>query len=185
MNVCFLDFDGVFTLTGACYLLGDYVDHAAVKILNKFLVDNEFKIVVSSTWRKGSTALELSSYLNLSGFNRGLLFYDDFKTKSLSGLRGEEIAEWLSRHPEVQCYIIVDDDDDMLPEQLDNFIHVDAANGFAVRDYHRALSVASSTKLIDDDTCDPLVRPFKPRGVGRGINTYYENYIKNKGKDIE
>lgn len=128
MNVCFLDFDGVFTLTRACYLLGDYVDHAAVKILNKFLVDNEFKIVVSSTWRKGSTALELSSYLNLSAcFNRG----------------------------------------------------------FSVRDYHRALSVASSTKLIDDDTCNPLVRPFKPRGVGRGINTYYENYIKNKGKDIE
>ena len=74
MNVCFLDFDGVFTLTHACYLLGDYVDHAAVKILNKFLVDNEFKIVVSSTWRKGSTALELSSYLNLSGFNSGSRF---------------------------------------------------------------------------------------------------------------
>ena len=66
----------------------------------------------------------------------------------------------------------------MLPEQLDNFIHVDSANGFSVRYYHRALSVVSSTKLIDDDTCDPFVRPFKPRGVGRGISTYYENYIK-------
>lgn len=185
MKVCFLDFDGVFTLTHACYLLGDYVDHAAVKILNKFLVDNEFKIVVSSTWRKGSTALELSSYLKLSGFNSGLLFYDDFKTKSLSGFRGEEIAEWLSRHPEVQSYIIVDDDDDMLPEQLDNFVHVDATNGFSFRDYHRSLAVVAGTKLLDDDSCDPFVRPFKPRGVGRDISTYYENCIKSKGKDIE
>ena len=185
MKVCFLDFDGVFTLTHTCYLLGGYVDHTAVQILNKFLVDNEFKIVISSTWRKGSSALELSSYLNLSGFNSGLLFYDDFKTKSLSGFRGEEIAEWLSRHPEVQNYIIVDDDDDMLPDQLGNFIHVDATIGFSFRDYHRALSVVSSTKLVDDDTCDPFVRPFKPRGVGCGISTYYENYIKNKGNDSE
>jgi hypothetical protein len=43
--------------------------------------------------------------------------------------RGDEIAEWLSRHPEVGRYAIVDDDADMLPEQLPFFVQTTFETG--------------------------------------------------------
>lgn len=36
--------------------------------------------------------------------------------------RGYEIEEWLNKHPEVENYVILDDDDDMLDSQLNNFV---------------------------------------------------------------
>ncbi len=35
--------------------------------------------------------------------------------------RGNEIQEWLDRHPEVEKYAILDDDIDMLHTQMPNF----------------------------------------------------------------
>jgi hypothetical protein len=36
--------------------------------------------------------------------------------------RGKEIDEWLSFHPDVTHYVILDDDEDMEPHQMDNFV---------------------------------------------------------------
>jgi hypothetical protein len=36
--------------------------------------------------------------------------------------RGREIADWLSRHPEHENFAIVDDENDMLPEQMPRFV---------------------------------------------------------------
>ena len=49
--------------------------------------------------------------------------------------RGDEIAEWLSRHPEVTEYAIVDDDDDMRPEQMTRFVQTDFANGGLLQEH--------------------------------------------------
>lgn len=39
--------------------------------------------------------------------------------------RGKEIDEWLSKHPEVTKYVILDDDTDMEEHQLPFFIKTD------------------------------------------------------------
>jgi len=36
--------------------------------------------------------------------------------------RGREIKDYLSQHPEITDYVIIDDDDDFLPEQEDKFV---------------------------------------------------------------
>jgi hypothetical protein len=66
--------------------------------------------------------------------------HEDGSTKRLSGDayngRGSEIAEWLSRHPEVDRYAIVDDDSDMLPEQVPFFVQTSFETGMT--DEHAA-----------------------------------------------
>lgn len=85
------------------------------------------KIVLSSAWR-GVPGLERKLK------DRGIFKYAhrDKRTAQLGGTddrRGREIAEWLSRHPEVTRYAIVDDDGDMLPEQQPFFVQTKFETG--------------------------------------------------------
>ena len=50
-------------------------------------------------------------------------------TPNQRGLRGEEIQMWLMLHPEVEQYAILDDDDDMLPDQLPNLFQTSSTVG--------------------------------------------------------
>src|SRR3546814_6841131 len=67
------------------------------------------------------------------------IFHEDWRTRFHGELpdrwrnrrRGGEIAEWLSRHPEVSVYAIVDDDSDMLPEQRHAFVQTRFEDGIA------------------------------------------------------
>jgi hypothetical protein len=137
MRVAFLDFDGVFTATARSFLAGSEYDPIAAKLLNRAFTEFDYKIVVSSTWRIGASDLELATYLKLMGFKPKLFnFNNGFMTPRLQkGCRGDEIAKWLSEHPEVTDYIIIDDDCDMLPEQMDHLIHCDNREGFGARQY--------------------------------------------------
>lgn len=51
-----------------------------------------------------------------------------------SRCRGEEIKAYLNEHPEIDEYIIVDDEDDLLPEQRQKFIQTDGYVGFGLRE---------------------------------------------------
>ena len=135
MKVAFLDFDGVFTATHRCWLAGNEYDSYSAKIISKVLTDYDYKIVVSSTWRILHDDYELSKFLKIMGFSSKLFFMKNFSTPRLPGIRGVEIKDWLDRHPEVEDYIIIDDDSDMLPEQMDHLILCDGREGFGARNY--------------------------------------------------
>ena len=169
-RVAFLDFDGVFTLTyGRAARVDNYVKASAVAFLDSALTELGIKIVVSSSWRIGEDRLRLSTYLDLAGFTARL--HDDFKTKSTDGFRGNDVREWLSRHPEVTEWVIIDDETDFHEDQLDRLVHVDMAEGFGARDHVRLKSVFGGVN-------DPnLLRPFKTRGIGRDLPTYYDQYL--------
>ncbi|MCB1713481.1 MAG: hypothetical protein KDH96_13735, partial [Candidatus Riesia sp.] len=38
-------------------------------------------------------------------------------------IRGQEIDLWLKTHGDIESYVIIDDDPDMLPNQMDNFVY--------------------------------------------------------------
>jgi hypothetical protein len=85
------------------------------------LVDDlRCQIVLSSSWR-GVASLERK--LREVGIIRRA--HKDRRTPQLydrgDNRRGREIALWLSRHPEVTRFAIVDDEDDFLPEQRPHF----------------------------------------------------------------
>lgn len=139
--VLFLDVDGVLNHRGVFSpdIGPDPLCPKAVDRLCKMVSATGSKVVLSSTWRLGGKASRHVRKLQMSGvldsahgdwrtvdlpckFVNGLVIVDDPR-------RGREIAEWLSRHPEVTTYAIVDDDGDMLPEQAKVFVQTSFDTG--------------------------------------------------------
>ncbi len=167
MRVIFLDVDGVLNNLQA------FKDQAGngmgTRVLCPVAVQNLFgllawtgaQIVLSSTWRKGREPNEHVAYLRAARvLDRA---HEDWRTKDYVtkatpvtdgdysnatgyyGCRGDEIAEWLSRHPEVTQYVILDDDGDMLEEQKPFFVQTDfQAGGLTMEKAKAALDIFSA-----------------------------------------
>jgi len=178
-KVIFLDIDGVLNSHRGNLFADEFIERAAVKAIDQLCQMTGAKIVVSSTWRLGrhNNCMHFAEMMRVMGFTGRIYYHEEnWRTKSITEkgkrtLRGDEIKEWLSRHPEVTHYVIIDDDTDMLDEQLDNFVHVDYMEGFGARNYYRA------AKILGEDIQDDYTRPFKPRDMSRGLKTYYEHNI--------
>ena len=137
MKIIFLDIDGVLTSHRTAIAFGWYptglsdlkskIDPVALALLQGICRGSDASVVISSTWRKFLRREELQVAL-------GLPIID--VTPVLDGMRrGNEIDAWLTRHPEVTHYCIVDDDTDMLPEQKrDHFVHINEREGITFGD---------------------------------------------------
>lgn len=136
MKVLFLDVDEVLVTRRQWFVyksvfintknVGRKVDQTTLDFL-RMLNFHGVEIVLSSTWRKSSN----EKFENLKKE-----FKLDIKDRTgiLGGLRGEEIADWLSQHKDVTHYVIVDDSRDMLPSQMPHFVNIDPIAGVTVDD---------------------------------------------------
>lgn len=127
--IIFLDIDGVITSART----GWYdMDIFAINYLIWLCKQANAQIVISSTWRfNTSREFWLTIFPDL--------IHEDWKTKTFrfegrEYNRGDEIAEWLHRHDYITEYAILDDDKDMLPEQMERFIHTNSENGLMFQD---------------------------------------------------
>ena len=68
-------------------------------------------------------------------------FYNEFED-----VRGSDIKSWLSRNPDVDNYVIIDDDGDMLDEQWFNVVQTDWAFGIQDREVQLAIDVLNNTR---------------------------------------
>ena len=63
----------------------------------------------------------------------------------MSRHRGTEIQMWLEKyeqdHEPVESYVILDDDEDMLQDQLENFIHCNFVHGLTSHDCYKAIEI--------------------------------------------
>lgn len=117
-NVLFLDYDGVVNRKMWTQQDGRWVcrwgypedgkvnDAQAVQWVSEFCETCGFDIVVTSTWRKYP---EWETCLKNGGLreNVKILGATSFSEKG----RPQEIAEFLATHPEIEAYVIVDDND--------------------------------------------------------------------------
>jgi hypothetical protein len=134
MKIIFLDIDGVLNSTRSAIAMGGYpapnrnydrFDMVAVELIRR-ICSKDVKIVLSSTWRK------------CEGWRKILNLPIIDKTEDIPALscqRGKEIDEWLQKHSDVEEYVIIDDDIDMLPKQFEFFVNTDSHNGFLYKDY--------------------------------------------------
>jgi hypothetical protein len=83
------------------------IDPGALTLLHVLLEQTQAHIVVSSTWRKWHTVAELEGLLEWP-----VLDVTPIAERIGVTYRGECIAHWLSQHPEVTDYLIIDDDTD-------------------------------------------------------------------------
>jgi hypothetical protein len=146
MNIIFLDIDGVLNS-------GEYVhsprykkrrqlgfpdcdlDLMAIHHLNKICKETEAHIVVSSTWREMD---ECVPALKRNGVKAPIIG----KTPTLhraEATRGEEIQSYIQGY-EIENYLIIDDDSDMLPRQKENFLHIDRKQGLTEQDVTKAIN---------------------------------------------
>lgn len=150
MQVIFLDIDGVVT-SSRDNGFRDFNLHV-VHWLRFVCEQSGAKIVISSTWRHSHNKAFWETVF-------GEYVHDDWRTpdgcrKLESGLysspiRGDEIAEWLTGHPEVTDYVILDDDSDFRDDQKANFIKTDAHNGMlfdSLMDLRERLGVGTFPK---------------------------------------
>ena len=123
------------------------LDDRAIANLNRIVEETDCKVVLSSSWRSSieSENIFTQNLLKLKGFKYEFydvtprLWFSDFSIR-----RGEEIKFWLDKESEkheIESFVILDDDSDILPEQMNNFIHVDGQVGLTDRDVLTAIEI--------------------------------------------
>lgn len=129
----FLDVDGVLCSWRAHFALGNSGgiwyewDPIAIEAIRRACTKG-VTIVVSSTWRMPGNRQHLLDQLTKHDLI-GYVHKSDPYTPQFNRQRGHEIADWLTRHPEVTSYRILDDDCDMMEEQMPYLIHTDGSEG--------------------------------------------------------
>ena len=149
----FLDIDGVLNSTKwfDCGRTQDYpnseIDPSAVLLLNGIINNTGAEVVLSSSWRIGSTPQKIEKLLVSKGFEHKILDFTPrlhFKEDGGTVPRGCEIHQWLNdmcgcEYTQNVRYIILDDDSDMLLSQQHNFFKTDRACGLSLDLSYRAI----------------------------------------------
>jgi hypothetical protein len=110
MKVIFLDIDGVLNCknTSNPRKFPYIVDPKLLNRLKRLLQRTGAKVVLSSTWRYDPAGI-------FSAKHWGIPFVDlipDMPKKP----RRDEILAWLKRHPNVERFVVIDDEDDELDQ---------------------------------------------------------------------
>jgi hypothetical protein len=150
MKVVFLDIDGVLVTYGSLRrsASGSHAkpDRGCVVALNSVLQRTGAKIVVSSTWRLAGLA-SIRQTLNEWGVRGEVIGITPNLTRKLGAVfvstkRGDEISLWLASHPDVDRFVILDDDSDM-NGLSDRLVKTNFTEGLTGEHAHRAIAMLS------------------------------------------
>ncbi len=143
-KVLFLDIDGVINSERTRAAFNGYpqnfsqsdmvrFDQVAISLIRRVCKTTRCKIILSSSWRVYYRTEEVEEALDLPVIG---------VTPDLDGqARGFEINKWLSDHPEVTKYAIVDDTPDMLDSQKAFFVQTDPNDGLSFNDYLQLITI--------------------------------------------
>jgi hypothetical protein len=155
MFVIFLDMDGVMNSTKSMQShQGGFgmtqIDPRAAARLEKLVKATGAKIVISSSWRHIFNLKQIQDMLRKIGAPEAARAIVD-RTPVGEGNRGAEIQEWLELDPErstvdpdhepVEAYVILDDTNDMTPQQQANLVHTNPQVGLTDEDVMEAISI--------------------------------------------
>ena len=161
-KVIFLDIDGVLNTKEFHSKMSDDApkdefgyafDSTAVANLAHIIEETGAVIVISSSWKfYGVTRLrEMWKLRNLPGrilditpntISDDILLNANLEEMELGVCRGNEIKEWLSKHQgKVSNYVIIDDFDDLLPEQEDHAVITNTLVGISEEDADKAIMI--------------------------------------------
>lgn len=154
-KLLFLDFDGVLnsyedtrkTLRTPEWA-GDWryvwVDNKKTAKLAPLLADDDFRIVISSTWRQSWDRSDLARILNEGCKGLGERIIGTTPQVELAS-RGQEIGLWLTEKAHDGPYVILDDDFNILPKQRPYFVHTDFRVGVTDADVQKVQKLLQLT----------------------------------------
>lgn len=138
MNLVFLDIDGVLNNLGSVLGLGNpskHFDPVSVALVDRLCREGNASIVISSSWRRGKPKPLADEIAKAGG--RALVDRIIGETPYLGRRRGEEVLQFLLEWEGSGNFVILDDDNDMLPGQP--FVQTTFEDGFRYRHYVAAL----------------------------------------------
>ena len=158
MKIIFLDFDGVITTYASKWNIS--LEH--VKRVQKICDVTGAKLVISSSWQRFGHKYEtreerVKNWLDgiMMKEYKGVIkkFFKEY-TYDMSGrfygefgnIRGSDIKSWLTRNPDVDNYVIIDDESDMLDEQIFNFVQTDISFGIQDREVELCIDILNGIK---------------------------------------
>jgi len=151
-KVLFLDIDGVLNSKlyyKYIYKPSDFVsrfDPYCVILVKRLIEEFSLKIVISSSWRNGSVNRLMKE---LNEYNMVEYLHEDWHTPVVRrASRGKEIKLWLDSHPEVQDYLILDDNENLLDNQFSRFVKTNNYLGMVQERYHHARNLLLSYNQI-------------------------------------
>lgn len=147
MKVLFLDIDGVLNSRewfivnkeniifygGLMHRHAEDLDPVACKLVNALCTEFSLYIVISSTWRKFHTLVEIQRMFAYRGLYAPVI---GATPQLRGGFRGQEVDEWLHDNPGVTKHVILDDDGDFKPEQP--LVLTNSEYGVCYRDIDKA-----------------------------------------------
>lgn len=158
-KILFLDIDGVLASTDFLCKNGrkGFIDKEKISLIN-MLKPYNVEVVISSSWGYNEDTVKtlIGCGLELPIIGGIEHFYCDWIC------RGNEIAKWLVNTFDVYNvftgkaslyskkdyeYVILDDDDDMLMCQKDNFIHVDRNTALTEENINKAIDILERKNL--------------------------------------
>lgn len=147
-KVVFVDIDGVLVTHHTCRFVEVTTmarfDSRAIKQLNRIVELGKAEVVISSTWRLLYSKSELLDKFVREGFIGK--FHEDWRTKELWTKRGEEVKEWLDRHPEVTHWVCIDDDTDFRHDS--NLVKTDFfKEGLTYKEADKAIDILINKKM--------------------------------------
>ncbi|ARU04736.1 hypothetical protein CCO03_08650 [Comamonas serinivorans] len=140
-KILFLDVDGVLNSVKSCAALGGYpheltsregFDWIAIKLLQRLCDSSGVQIVMSSAWRAWNKPEDFAKAFDLPVID---------STPRLHTKRGEEIQAWLDANDDIEAYVILDDDSDMLDSQQERFIKTNAKEGLTWTDFSKVCAL--------------------------------------------
>ena len=160
-KILFLDIDGVLNPKWwerkvSVDKFGCAFDSKCVAYLKKILDETGAEIVVSSSWKCMGLADMQNMWKNRSlpgkvvditpdMMSDEMLLNEEIGSLNPLDNRGCEIKGWLSKHEgEVLRYAVIDDMDDILPEQLPYFVQTDADTGISMEDVKKTVMILKS-----------------------------------------
>ena len=151
-KILFLDIDGV--MNSKLYFKNSFnpdeddsrFDVYSVYLVKKLVEEFSLKIVITSHWRSGMVE-KLMSELKRNEL-MSFLHKDSFTPILRSAQRGTEIKAWLDSHPEINDYLIIDDNENMLEEQKCRFVKTDAFAGLLDENYYDAREILLSVESV-------------------------------------
>lgn len=178
MKVIFLDFDGVITIPPRWTINID-----KLKNLKKIIDATDAKIVVSSSWRSSNIERTKEHIIDRTSNNDIINWFIDniyditpfISNDKYKGTgRGGEIQTWLDAHPEVENYIILDDDSDMLMSQLYHFIETDWMFGLTEREVELSIAVLNNKQIFNSISLNYVLR-YEWQKKCDGLENLYNN----------
>lgn len=137
--IVFLDIDGVLNIVGS----NDF-NRECVENLNMLIAATDAEIVVSSSWRVFHDFEDLCGVLAGAGVEAPI---KDVTCVSNCHLccRGNEIQDWI-HDGKIDNYVIIDDSNDMLYTQKDNYVQINPYVGLTANDVRRCIEIINRKK---------------------------------------